>query len=126
MLYSKEYPDFLTATCLEWKPLLHTDGNKDFIIDSLSYLTQNNRAVVYGFVIMINHLHLIWQLLGSNKRDSVQRDFLKYTGQHILLNIKNSEPARHKELYVGAKDRKFQVWERNSLSIRKHPVKYRY
>ncbi len=44
-------------------------------------------------------------MLGDQKRDDVQRDFLKYTGQQILKILRN------------AKDRNYQVWERNSLGI---------
>jgi len=47
----------------------------------------------------------------------VQRDFLKFTGQQILKHLRNKNAAILTELLVNAKDRKYQVWERNSLSI---------
>ena len=55
--------------------------------------------------------------MGDNKRDAVQRDFLKYTGQQILKNLRNEQSALLNELLVNAKDRKHQVWERNSLGV---------
>jgi putative transposase len=78
---AKEHAEFLTVTCLEWKPLLEEDRFKNIIIDSLSFLTKANRVIVYAFVIMNNHFHLIWQIAGDHKRDQVQRDFLKFTSQ---------------------------------------------
>lgn len=55
--------------------------------------------------------------MGENKRDEVQRDFLKYTGRQVLKHLLNEKSALLPQLLVQAKDRKYQVWERNSLSI---------
>lgn len=60
---------------------------------------------------------MIWQMVGENKRDDVQRDFLKFTGQQILKLLRNAQSPLLTELLVEAKDRKHQVWERNSLGI---------
>ena len=56
-------------------------------------------------------------MLGDHKRDDVQRDFLKYTGQQILKLLRNDDSPVLRQLLVHAKDRKHQVWERNSLGI---------
>ena len=64
-----------------------------------------------------NHFHLIWQMQGDHKRDDVQRDFLKYTGQQILKLLRNEQSSILQELTVNAKDRKHQVWERDSLGV---------
>jgi putative transposase len=117
VVYSKHYPDFITITCLNWIPLLREDRFKDIIIESLSFLSRSNRVSVYAFVIMYNHMHLIWQIMGENERQAVQRDFLKFTGQQILKILRNEKSPLQNDLLVNAKDRKFQVWERNSLSI---------
>ena len=117
IIYAKEHPEFLTVTCLEWKHILMEDRFKDIIMDSLLFLTKAKRVCVYGFVIMSNHFHLIWQMMGDNKRDAVQRDFLKFTGQQILKNLRNEQSDMLNELLVNAKDRKHQVWERNSLGV---------
>jgi putative transposase len=116
-VYSKEYAEFITVTCLEWKPVLHEDRFKDIIMDSLSFLTKSKRVTVYAFVIMSNHFHMIWQMVGDHKREDVQRDFLKFTGQQILKILRTENSRMQDELLVHAKDRKRQVWERNSLGI---------
>jgi putative transposase len=78
--YAKEHPYFLTVTCLEWKHVLLEDKFKDIVIESLCYLSEARRVCVYAFVPMAigmsNHFHLIWQILGEHKRDSVQPTFL--------------------------------------------------
>jgi REP element-mobilizing transposase RayT len=117
MLFPKEHPDFITVTCLEWKHALANDAIKEIIISSMRHLITTQRVNVFAFCIMSNHLHMIWQITGDNKRVDVKRDFLKYTGQQILQRLKNTGSPLLNELYVGAKDRNYQVWERNSLSI---------
>jgi putative transposase len=117
LIYAKDYPEFITVTCLNWKPLMQEDKHKEVIISSLEFLTKEQRIMVYAFVIMNNHFHLIWQMVGDHKREDVQRDLLKYTGQQILKNLRNEKSATLREVMVNAKDRKHQVWERNSLGI---------
>ena len=56
--YSKEHPEFQTVTCLEWKPILKEDRFKDIIMNSLSFLSKENRIIIYAFAIMSNHFHL--------------------------------------------------------------------
>ena len=90
---------------------------QDIIIESLNYLTASGRVYVYGFVIMSNHFHLIWQMVGDHPRSDVQRDFLKYTSQQILKTMRRQQSELLKDLLVNAKDRTYQVWERNSLGV---------
>lgn len=113
---ARQYPDFITTTCLEWKPVLKNDQFKDIIIESLRFLSGKIRITVYGFVIMVNHFHLLRQIIGDHKRKAVQRDFLKYTGQPVLKHLRNSSSPLLQELLVNSKDSKYQVWERNSLT----------
>jgi REP element-mobilizing transposase RayT len=117
MAYAKQHAEFLTVTCLEWKHVLQDDRFKDIITDSLTFLTKANRATVYAFLVMPNHFHLIWQIMGYHQRDNVQRDFLKYRGQQILKVLRNENSPMQQELLVNSKDRKHQVWERNSLGV---------
>lgn len=87
-ILSKEHAEFLTVTCLEWKHVLKEDRFKDIITESLTYLAESKRVYVYAFVIMSNHFHLIWQMMGEHKKANVQRGFLKYSSQQILKTMK--------------------------------------
>lgn len=66
---------------------------------------------------MSNHMHLIWQVQNGHDREEVQWDFLKFVSQTIIRDLKLNHPAVLENFYVVAKDRKYQVWERNPLSI---------
>lgn len=102
-----EYPQFFTATNLEWKKLLKPDKYKDIVIDSLRFLVQQKRIILYAFVIMENHLHLIWQMQAGINPADVQRDFLKYTAQKIKKDLQKDYPEVLNRFKVKTKDRNY-------------------
>jgi putative transposase len=111
------HPQFFTATILEWKHLLKSDIYKMIIVDSLKHLVEQQRIVVYGYVIMENHIHLIWQMYNENKREEVQHSFLSYTAKQLKKALEQDDPKFLEAFRVNAKDRMYQIWERNALSI---------
>jgi putative transposase len=115
--YPEYWPQFLTATILEWKPLLQNNNYKDEIIKSLQFLVQQKRMRLYAFVIMNNHIHLIWQPLGEQTPEKLQLSFMKFTAQQIKFDLQKSNPDLLDQFRVNAKDRTYQFWERNSLSV---------
>ena len=112
-----EHPQFFTATILEWKKLLAYDKHKDIIMESLKFLVTNRRIILNGFVIMPNHIHLIWQMCEGINPSHVQRDFLKYTAQQIKFDLQQNNPALLEEFRVNVKDRNYQIWEHRPLSV---------
>ena len=42
---------------------------------------------------------------------------MKFTAQMIIKDLRNNHPQVLEQFFVGARDRKYQVWERNPLSI---------
>jgi putative transposase len=114
---NQHYIQFSAATNLWWKKLLQPDKYKQVIIDSLKFLVENERAKVYGFVIMPNHIHIIWKINENHKLEDVQRDFLKFTAQVIKADLAENHPNVLKIFEVNLKDRKYQFWERNPLSV---------
>jgi REP element-mobilizing transposase RayT len=94
MALSKKYDiTFFTATILEWKYLLANDAYKVILANSLRYLSENGKVLVHAFVIMNNHVHLLWHILHPHKREDVQRDFLKYTSQMMIKDLRANAPA---------------------------------
>jgi len=81
------------------------DKYKDIIIDSMRFLVRDKGVIIYGFVIMPNHMHLVWQMQAGRQRDHVQRDFLKHTALEIKKDMRRTMPAELKNYLVNAKDR---------------------
>ncbi len=119
-----EYPQYFTATILQWKKLLQLEKYKDIITGSLKFLVTDKRIKLFSFVIMDNHIHLIWQMQWDSDPEAVQRDFLKYTAQRIKKDLQKKHPEVLAHFKVEAKDREYQFWKRNPLSVelRNHTV----
>ena len=103
---------FFTATNLNWMPLLQSTTNKKHIIDCLNYLSINNKCRIYAFVIMPNHIHLILDLIQSDK-SSFQNSFMRYTANQCLDSLRKTNSIYLSELRSTQNDRKYHFWERN-------------
>ena len=66
------HTEFFTATILEWRHLLKDDHCKETITNSLQWLVNKKRCSVYAFVIMPNHIHLLWKIADGFEREEVQ------------------------------------------------------
>lgn len=108
---------FTTATVKNWKHLLKPDKYKRIITDSLQFLSEEDTVRVYAFVIMPNHLHLIWQLIGNQDLPLVQLRFLKYVAQNIKYDLRDHHPEILEEFKVGRSDRQYQFFKERPLSV---------
>ncbi|MFU8845089.1 MAG: REP-associated tyrosine transposase [Bacteroidales bacterium] len=114
----EEYILFFTASVHNWNLLLENEKYKKIILESLKFLTENERIFLYGFVIMPNHIHLVWKIKEGHKLQNVQRDFLKYTAQIIKYDLRETNPSFLERFRKSGKDRHYQFWQRNSFNKR--------
>lgn len=75
---------FYTATILNWNHLLRNDKYKMIIIDSWKYLVDKNLVTIYAYVIMPNHIHVIWRFLNKTTKEMPHAAFHKFTGHQFL------------------------------------------
>jgi len=116
----KRYNDLYFTTCsiINWRPLLRNDDFKDIVIESFKFTVKQKRATIWAFVIMEDHMHLIWQILHPYSIGKVRQSILKFTAQQFkfkLLDGKNH--AVLEKHFVGMKDREYQFWQKNPLNI---------
>lgn len=106
---------FWTATINQWQPLLWEDRYKDVVISSLDYLSKAGKIDVYAFVIMPNHIHLIWKTNALNGKETAQGSFLKHTAHAFGKMLRQDGKLG---LYkVDAANKKHEFWQRDSLAI---------
>ena len=106
---------FLTATIHKWQPLLQVDENKRLITNYIKKLSSEEYITVYAFVIMPNHIHIIWQQNKLNGKETAQGSFLKYTAHEFLKGLKKQGLSYLYE--VNAANKKHEIWQRDSLSV---------
>jgi putative transposase len=108
---------FSTATILKWQPLLENDSFKDIIITSLQTLTQQSLLTVFGYVIMPNHIHIIWSESIHNRKESVYASFFKFTAHQFQKKLRERNENHLSPYFVNKNDRKYQFWQRNPVNI---------
>ena len=109
---------FHTATINTWKHLLEGDSFKDIVIDSLHWLHDNNRAIIHGFVIMPNHIHLLWTTFETGKQHPGHA-LASYTAHEFKKNLAGyAESVRLLYPYISTQaDRDYHFWERRPKSM---------
>ena len=75
---------FCTDTVKAWNNLIGLTKYKQLIIHTLLQLVTRKLIRVYGFVIMPNHLHLIWEMLEKNGRKMPHASFNKAI-RHLII-----------------------------------------
>ena len=110
-------PYFYTATIYRWQRLLKEDAFKVIILDSLYHLVSHKKLKVYAFVIMPNHIHFIWELLGTNGKESVNASFMKYTAHRFQSELRKSSPYLLKYYKVDRNSRRYNFWQRDAYAF---------
>ena len=108
---------FWTATINKWQRLLIKDEYKNVIINSLTYLSDAGKIDVFGFVIMPNHIHLIWRINEMNGKKTSQGSFLKYTAHEFKKMLKTDKENNLVAYAVKAHNKEYEFWQRDSLAV---------
>ena len=118
-IHDQAAPHFLTCTVLQWLPLFAQPANAKIVLDALCYalcyLQQEGRLVLYGYVLLENHCHL---LASGENLGKAMASFKSFTARRIVerlaqihspvLDLLAFHKARHKV------DREHQVWQEGS------------
>jgi REP element-mobilizing transposase RayT len=110
------YPYFITSTTVNWLPLFNNPDIAGILINSLRYLIESQRTIIFAYVIMENHLHLIAQ--AKDLSTEIAR-FKSYTARksidyylenkdHFILDQLSFYKLKHKV------DRNYQFWQEGS------------
>lgn len=96
---------------------------KHVILESLTYCQKNKGLIIYAWVLMSNHLHMIVGSAGENKVSDILRDFKKFTSKEILRTLltEGTESRREWMLnrfeYAGKNDDKiknYRFWQQGN------------
>ncbi|MEO6404551.1 MAG: transposase [Ferruginibacter sp.] len=108
---------FYTDTIYDFKHLLVDDNIKLLIIESWKYLINAGKIKIYGYVIMPNHIHLIWDMLELNGKESPAGSFAKFTAHQFKKYLQQSNALLLEQYKSNKSDRQYQFWKRDPLAI---------
>ncbi|WP_197428195.1 transposase [Phnomibacter ginsenosidimutans] len=87
---------FLTFTVHQWADVFTRQQYVDLYLDSLQYCQQEKGLLIYGWVVMTNHIHLLARAANENLSEII-RDHKKFTAKKICTAIAANEKESRKE-----------------------------
>ncbi len=105
---------FWTATIHNWEKILLPDVFKETICNSLQNLSERGLIDLFGFVVMPNHIHLIWRMNKMNGKETPRGSLLKYTAHQFKRMLTQEELLKFK---VSAANKAYEFWQRDALAI---------
>jgi len=108
---------FWTDTVKDWKRLFDQTKYIQLVIDIWKELVENKLILIYGFIFMPNHLHVIWELLAKNGREMPHASFNKKIAHLIVKDLKEHHPLVLPYFKVDEKEREYRIWQRDPLAI---------
>jgi len=121
----QEKPYFISFATVNWIDVFIRPIYKDIFVESVNYCIENKGLIVYAWVIMSNHIHMI---IGTRQElmENILRDLKRHTSKTILKSIiENPVESRKKwmlELFESAgkmnsNNTKYQFWQQHN-----HPI----
>ena len=118
VIRDQSLPHFITATIIDWIDVFSRKNYRDVVIECFDYCIKNKGMILYGYVIMSNHIHFIAQSKEGKLSDLI-RDFKKFTAKSILEKIQ-TEPESRREWMLErfklateshSRNKNFQFWQ---------------
>ena len=125
IIRDQEKIHFITATIIDWVDVFTKNTYKDIIIDCLAYCIKEKGMLLYGYVIMSNHIHLILQSKTGRLSDLI-RDFKGFTARKLIKIIEENPQESRKEFILWMLERagskksnvkKRQFWQQHNKPI---------
>ena len=82
---------FCTCTIVQWQCIFKDERYCRIIIDSLNYCRKNKGLLLYGLVIMLNHIHWISSSRENILLSDIMRDFKRHTAKEIARMLKEDD-----------------------------------
>ncbi len=112
MLIKERRIYFETFTVQNWVSVfLDFPMANDIVIDSLNYLSKYESMEIYAFVIMRDHMHLVWEIKDDEILSEIRSKFKSYTGRNIVKMLGNVDQEYLENFQSERQDRKHKFWK---------------
>ncbi|MDY6851975.1 MAG: transposase [Thermodesulfobacteriota bacterium] len=106
---------FCTCTVIEWIDIFTKPVYFQILADSLRYCRRHKGLLLYGYVFMTNHIHLMFSAAHPHTPDAFLRDFKKWTTRAIAQELGNESrqyiPNLLRKTIFKNKNNQIQIWQ---------------
>ena len=123
---------YITMTVVGWLDVFTRKNHRDVLIESLKYCQKEKGLIIYAYVIMSNHIHMIVQTSEPHQIKDTIRDFKKFTSKKILFQIQNEPESRREwmlkifedEAEQSKKHKSYKFWQVGNHAIEVYSLKF--
>lgn len=117
---------FITFAVVEWVDALSRPYYKDILIESFKHCQQKKGFIIYAYVIMNNHVHLIASAAEGYNLSDILRDLKKFTSKKIIAAIEDNIQESRKRWMLwlfrsngesNSNNQTYQFWQQDN-----HPI----
>ncbi len=123
--HDQHKPYFISFATVYWLDVFTRPIYKEIFTDSVNYCIKEKGLIVYAWVLMTNHVHMI---IGTKQEDmeDILRDLKKYTSKKIVNAIKENSQESRKDWMLwmferaGKKNdnnKHYQFWQQHNKPI---------
>lgn len=127
--YKFHKPDglyFITFTTVNWVDVFTRRDYKDIVVESLQFCQKEKGLLLYAWVIMSNHVHLIARADAGFRLPDIIRDLKKYTSKQIIKAIEQHPGESRREWMLrmfreagaaNSNNKDYQFWQQHNKPI---------
>lgn len=117
---------FTTSTVVGWADVFSRDIYREILLDSIRFCQRNQGLQVHAWVLMTNHLHMIYSCKGPQDPALVLKNIKSFTAIKLIDAIVNNPKESRKEYLLhlfeaegkkSSSNYRFKFWEHEN-----HPV----
>lgn len=127
--YKFHKPDglyFITFATVSWVDVFTRRAYKDIVVESLNFCQKEKGLLLFAWVIMSNHVHLIAESAEGFKLQDIMRDLKKYTSKQVIKAIEEHPGESRREWMlkifreageVNSNNKTYQFWRQDNKPI---------
>ena len=117
---------FITFRTVGWIDVFSRRRYRDILVESFKFCQANKGLLIYAYVIMTNHVHMVVSADEGFRLSDILRDMKKFTARQILESIKNESGESRKEWllhlfkYYGKfnpRNETYQFWHHDNHAV---------
>jgi len=127
--YKFHNPDgiyFISFAVVSWLDVFTRRLYKDSLVETFRFCQENKGLIIFSWVIMTNHVHLIIKSDGSNKLPDIVRDLKKFSSKKLVKMFSENPKESRKKIFLevfknegqrNCNNKKYQFWRQDNKPI---------
>jgi REP element-mobilizing transposase RayT len=88
---------FVSFAVVNWIDVFANEEYIEILLESLRFSQQKKGMEIYAWVVMTNHVHLVFRSIQGIKPEQLLGDFKRFTSRKIVQTIKDSSDESQKD-----------------------------